>query len=520
MAAFSIITWNETTKSNKRQVSSQASFDFQAVRIGADNLTIDQAGSGAGATFNFNNRRLGGLSDAQNNTEAVSKGQMDAAISLAVLTGGSLKEAVLIEEQLSASLGIRAAMVLYMTAAATAGDQVNLNDGTNVESWTFTSGAPSANTPATGANANASMQNLAARIDLDSTIWGAKYVATGLASMNSSGGVVVIYEKSVASGLSTSRAYGVFNTQADVQVVQYNGQSEYKTSTAPVTLPTGDPSAGRFGFRRTLANLTNGEIHYVHETDVMRSWDDDGNLWTTFQNGSVPDGTSASGGGVKGKLALDSDFGLQATAGVARIVTDNQGLGFNAGNLALILDGATLSKSGSGVKVADQGITATQLASSAFAGGGLTGGNGSAVAVGAGDGISVGATTVAVNYNEQLINDNAGAITQAQVVYIKNNGNVDLAQADISNLHNFKLGVVNTTSIAAAGTGAVAVRTGARISGFSGLTPGQSVYVSRSTPGAVTQDLSAFVTGEHVYRVGHALTASVIVFNPEHKLEL
>jgi hypothetical protein len=116
-------------------------------------------------------------------------------------------------------------------------------------------------------------------------------------------------------------------------------------------------------------------------------------------------------------------------------------------------------------------------------------------------------------------NDNSSAITVGQVVYIKANGNVDLAQANVANLADFHLGIVKDASIAPAASGLVTVRDGEIIGGFSGLTPGQRVYVSRSTAGALTQSLAGFVAGEFVYAVGRAISATQISFDPEFLFE-
>jgi hypothetical protein len=39
------------------------------------------------------------------------------------------------------------------------------------------------------------------------------------------------------------------------------------------------------------------------------------------------------------------------------------------------------------------------------------------------------------------------------------------------------------------------------------------------TAGALTSSLSGFVPGDHVYRVGHAVSANTIQFDPEYILE-
>ena len=73
--------------------------------------------------------------------------------------------------------------------------------------------------------------------------------------------------------------------------------------------------------------------------------------------------------------------GITISGNNVSVDQDGEGLAFNlGGQLSLELDGSTLSKSATGVKVADGGITATQLATS-VAGSGLAGGGGSALSV-------------------------------------------------------------------------------------------------------------------------------------------
>jgi hypothetical protein len=120
---------------------------------------------------------------------------------------------------------------------------------------------------------------------------------------------------------------------------------------------------------------------------------------------------------------------------------------------------------------------------------------------------------------KSLTNDNGSAITAGQIVYIKSNGNVDLAQANVSALDDAQLGVVKDASIASAASGYVYVKDGEILSGFSGLTPGALVYVSRSSAGGTTQSLSGFVATEHVYAIGRAVSATEIAFDPEYMFE-
>jgi hypothetical protein len=124
-------------------------------------------------------------------------------------------------------------------------------------------------------------------------------------------------------------------------------------------------------------------------------------------------------------------------------------------------------------------------------------------------------STVQVQHARSLTNDNAGSITAGQVVYIKSNGAVDLARADVAGLDSIWIGVVKASSIATTAAGLVVVRPGAIISGLSGLTPGVKQYISRATAGALTSSLTGFVTGEHVYSVGYAISATEMVYQPQ-----
>lgn len=133
--------------------------------------------------------------------------------------------------------------------------------------------------------------------------------------------------------------------------------------------------------------------------------------------------------------------------------------------------------------------------------------------------LSVGTALKDLDYARPLTNDNAGAITVRQIVYLKTDGDVDLALASILDLNTHSLGIVVDASIASGATGQVAVKSGAIIDGYSGLIPG-AVYVSRLSAGSFTQDVSTFVGGEHVFSVGRAIDSTRIIFEPDHLVRL
>jgi hypothetical protein len=208
------------------------------------------------------------------------------------------------------------------------------------------------------------------------------------------------------------------------------------------------------------------------------------------------------------------------------------GAGLAGGNgtpLSVNVDDSTVEVNVDTLRVKALGITDQEIADDAVnaikinadvAGDGL-GQNGTtgALEVNVGDGMQILSDAVAADYTDTFTNDNAGAVTVRQVVYVKANGNVDLAQATVSSLYDFELGLVADASIASAAAGAVTVRRGAIVGGFSGLTAGLKYYVDRATAGAIVSSLSGWQAGEHVYEIGRAISATEIAFNPRYVIE-
>lgn len=132
-----------------------------------------------------------------------------------------------------------------------------------------------------------------------------------------------------------------------------------------------------------------------------------GTAWANF---SGLDGLTAGNGLVKVGNVIDVNMG----AGVASLPTDEVGIDLyttsgmiltvdgttpstdTAAQLSLLLDGTTLSKSATGVKVGASGITEVEIASATL-GNGLQGGNGTTLSVVANTGIVVDGSGVAVD---------------------------------------------------------------------------------------------------------------------------
>jgi len=116
-------------------------------------------------------------------------------------------------------------------------------------------------------------------------------------------------------------------------------------------------------------------------------------------------------------IAFTQFSGLgQVTAGTGLTKTGNtidaiggNGITANADDLAVDVDGATLTVAAAGLKVSDAGITETQLHTS-VAGNGLTGGGGAVLAVGAGNGITVSADAITINLDAATLTVEAGGL--------------------------------------------------------------------------------------------------------------
>jgi hypothetical protein len=286
--------------------------------------------------------------------------------------------------------------------------------------------------------------------------------------------------------------------------------------------------------------------------------------------------TSVAGAGLTGgggsALAVGAGDGITVNANDVAVNHDGQGLDFSGGQLVLELDGFTLAKTASGLKVASSGISSLELSTS-VAGAGISGGGGSSLAAdldlsapqtGAGSGggqsglefdasgdagllrvkvisgsaltrqttglkVMVDSTTnretlavvgneIQVKHTIPLTSD-ASSAAIGDVVYLKTNGNFDKAQATVTNLDDAELGILTETVSSAGQTKLVVMRRGAIYGGYSGLTIGKKCYVSASTSGAIAQTLSGFSAGNLVYCVGRAISATEISYNPAFEFE-
>ena len=620
----------------KRRVSSAETLDFLSVKVGATGLEMKET---AGA-FDFSAKEMSDIANATADTSAPGWGQVKTYVAQQVVAGGTVKQQLLTQQQLSDTLGIIPGTVVYVSVNPVADETITLKDAAgNTETWTFKATRTGANEVTIGGTAAVTTSNLAAAIMLDSAYWKGYYDVSQLDSIYPNG-LVGIYRNSV-----TTPAFKVWTSGGTIAgfVADYHTTLEYKSDATIIALPTAEPGTAVSGIYTAKASLSNGEIHNCIAEDKLKSWNGDFNNgageWFTMSEGVIPVATSGSGGSTLGKATFDSDKGVEITGiGIVKAKIDNSttafdgsgnisvkaagitetqlnasvagaGLAGGAGTaLSVNVDGSTIEITTDTLNVKAAGITATQLNSSvagaglaggagtalsvnvdgstieittdtlnvkaggitetqlnssvagaglaggagtalsvnvdgstleittdtlnikaggvtatqlnaSVAGDGLAGGGGTALSVNVGDGMQILTDAVAADYTKSLVNDNAGSITTGQIVYVKANGAVDLAQANIANLNDFELGIVKAATIATTAPGAITVRRGAIRGSYTGLTPGKVCYVSRATAGAVVQSLAGFVAGEFVFSVGRAISATEILFDPSFLLE-
>lgn len=192
----------------------------------------------------------------------------------------------------------------------------------------------------------------------------------------------------------------------------------------------------------------------------------------------------------------------QITAGDGLTKT-GQDLSVNVDDSTIEIVTDTLQVKDSGIstaKIADAAVDENKLASS-VAGDGLSGGAGSALAV---------------DYAETFTNSSGVAISAGDAVVIESDGSISLADADTANLNDRELGIA-LEGIADSASGRVMVRPGGIVGGYTGLTRGE-VFVS-ATPGAPSNTAPS-ASGQSVYRVGYAISATQVRFMPEPRIEL
>ena len=296
-------------------------------QVGAELDGLDLTG-----VLNMNTEQITYMADPGDGTDATTKTYVDNKFT----AGVTWREIILDPEQLSNTSGILSAMALTITDQPHTGDTISLTNGTTTRTYGAGTGGDVQYT--IGGSLAITMQNLADAIHEDgSGAWHAAFTLN-LDAIDADG-VVVICENSSATALS--KIYGTWSGhQAECQIVDYTSTTDYN-KTATSNLPTSAPGTANFGVHRVAASCNPGELHMVRENDCLYVWNDDASQWMCVAGpGSLADATSGSGGATKGKVGVDSDFGLKVNSGVLKIETSSApGLYFATGNLSVKLHG-------------------------------------------------------------------------------------------------------------------------------------------------------------------------------------
>ncbi len=214
--------------------------------------------------------------------------------------------------------------------------------------------------------------------------------------------------------------------------------------------------------------------------------------------------TITNGNGVAGNINVDlPNVGAPVVASFVKITTDAQGrvsatTAVLASDITTALTYTPVNKAGdtmtgllilSGDPVANLGAATKQYVDNAISASGAT--------------------------NQSFVNDNAGSIVIGAPVYVKSNGNVDLAEANAT-ATTLVVGLVHDTSIATTVSGLVTVEgvvtaTTAQwdaVTGqVGGLTAGSVYYLDPATAGMLTVTAPS-TTGQYVATVGLAMSAT------------
>lgn len=149
----------------------------------------------------------------------------------------------------------------------------------------------------------------------------------------------------------------------------------------------------------------------------------------------------------------------------------------------------------------------------------VIGSNGEIEQLQAGDNILAGSTTQSFS----AINENAGAISQGQVVFVSSSGSVNLAN-NTSEATAKAIGVVEDASIASTASGSVltdgtiTVADWTAIAGAPTLTAG-SVYFLDGVDGNITT-IPPILAGSYVVRIGTAISTTTLEVSISRPIKL
>jgi len=264
--------------------------------------------------------------------------------------GKTWKELVLVETQLrdgNGVGGVRQALLLTLVQNLQPGDTISIADGVTTEVFTaIAPGVPAANQFVVAVSGSAAtIANLAAAITADSLKYNGQ-ASTAFDGWFSGGQVdqLVLYVLAQESaGAANTRVFGtIANSQADVQVIDFNGAKEYASNDGVQgNLLGADGGVGQVGFGRLFALLASQETHKIVDGRSEKTWAGDSDVWFSS-------GISANTAGA----------GLANNAGVIDLVAADNSLIIGPNDVAVKVDGVTLETNPvNGVQVKDGSLT-------------------------------------------------------------------------------------------------------------------------------------------------------------------
>jgi hypothetical protein len=214
-------------------------------------------------------------------------------------------------------------------------DTFTISDGSTTETFTAVVTESSSFEFAVGANAIASLTNLAQAINDDSTLWDAQYMSSSEVQLGNkqggaTNGMIVIYRTTQFGASANDRIYGDFSNQNRVFHIDYSGHPDYRAigeNSNYTGLSSTDPAARTFGYGSTTTILQ-GDIvasildYKLYQTDVFST------EWMLIaEEGSV------SGTGTTNKLAYwDSSTSV---ADVSSMTVSGNDLQITSGHIRL-----------------------------------------------------------------------------------------------------------------------------------------------------------------------------------------